>query len=54
MMTNARYVIRNNYSGAYVYKTLFRIRTFPTRFAAIQFMRFNGINEKCYEIIKLK
>lgn len=53
-MANTRYVIRNNYSGAYVHKTLFCIRIFPTRFAAIQFMRSNGLNERYYKAVRVR
>lgn len=47
------YVIRNNYSGAYVHKTLFRIRAFWTRSAALWYMRRNGLNEDYYEVVRI-
>lgn len=46
------YVIRNNYSGTYVHRTLFRIRAFRSKYHALRFMRNNGLNEKYYEVLE--
>lgn len=48
------YVIRNNSSCAYVHKTLFRIRAFRSKYHALRFMRKNGLNEKYYEVVKVR
>lgn len=53
-MANTRYVIRNNYSGAYVHKTLLCIRAFRSRYHAIRFMRANGLNENYYEAVRVR
>lgn len=53
-MTNIVYVIRNNYSGAYVHKTLFCIRAFRSRYHVVRFMRANGLNEKYYEAVRVR
>lgn len=53
-MTNIVYVIRNNYSGAYVHKTLFCIRAFRSRYHVVRFMRTNGLNEKYYEAVRVR
>lgn len=52
-MISVRYVIRNNYSGAYVHKTLFRIRVFPTKHDALRYMRRNRLNEDFYEVVMI-
>lgn len=51
---NTRYVIRNNYSGAYVHKTLFRIRAFRTKYDALRYMRTHGVNERYYEVVEVR
>ena len=54
MNPEKRYVIRNNYSGAYVHKTLFRIMVFRKRNAAIWYMRRNGLKEQFYEVVEVR
>lgn len=49
-MISVRYVIRNNYSGAYIHKTLFRIRVFHSKKGTLWFMRRNGLSEMYYEV----
>ena len=53
-MANTRYVIRNNYSGAYVHKTLFCIRAFTTKYHALRYMRRNGLNENYFEAVRVR
>lgn len=48
-----RYVIRNNYSGAYIHKTLFRILSFMTRDAAFWYMRRNGLKDQYYKVVEI-
>lgn len=48
------YVIRNNYSGAYVHKTLFRIMVFRTKYDALRYMCTHGLNEDYYEVVRLR
>lgn len=45
-----RYVIRNSCSGAYVHKTLFRIRAFRSKNDAIMYMRTHRLNKRFYEV----
>lgn len=52
-MANTRYVIRNNYSSAYVHKTLFCIRAFTTKYHALWYMRRNGLNENYFEAVRV-
>ena len=53
-MTNPRYIIRNNYSGTYVHKTLFKIKAFMTKHDALLYMRTHGLNEKYYEVAEVR
>ncbi len=52
-MISVRYVIRNNYSGAFIHKSLFRIRAFRTESDAFQYMRIHGLNARFYEVITI-
>ncbi|MBQ8123633.1 MAG: hypothetical protein IJ170_10065 [Ruminococcus sp.] len=45
-----RFVIRNDQTGAYIHKSLFRIRTFSSYYAAAKFMRRNGLREEIYRV----
>lgn len=53
-MANPRYIIRNNYSGAYVHKTLLKIKAFMTKDDALLYMRTHGLNEKYYEAVEVR
>lgn len=53
-MANFRYIIRNNYSGAYVHKTLFKIKAFMSKHDALLYMRTHGLNEKYYEAVEVR
>lgn len=48
------FVIRNGSNGAYIHKSLFKIKTFQTRYSALKYMRQNGLNENIYKIKEMK
>lgn len=45
-----RFVIRNDQSGAYIHKSLFRIRSFSSFDAALRYMRRSGLREEIYRV----
>jgi len=45
-----RFVIRNDQTGAYIHKSLFRIRSFSSFGAALKYMRRNGLREEIYRV----
>lgn len=53
-MTNTRYVIRNNYSGTYIHKTLFKIIAFQTKTDALRYMRTHRLNERYYKVVEVR
>lgn len=53
-MTTPRYVIRNNYSGTYIHKTLFQIRAFKTKTDALWYMRTHRLNERYYKVVEVR
>lgn len=52
-MKKTRYIIRNNYSGTYVHKTLLKIKAFMTKHDALLYIRTHGLNEKYYEVVEV-
>ena len=45
-----RFVIRNDQTGAYIHKSLFRIRAFSSFGAALRYMRRSGLREEIYRV----
>lgn len=45
-----RFVIRNDQTGAYIHKSLFRIRAFSSFGAALKYMRRSGLREEIYRV----
>lgn len=45
-----RFVIRNDQNGAYIHKSLFRIRVFSSFDAALRYMRRSGLREEIYRV----
>lgn len=48
------FLIKNNYTGAYVYENLFEIKRFCTMFQAEIFVRDRGLNTEIYAIEAVK
>lgn len=49
-----KFVIRNNYTGAYIYEDLFHIKIFPSLYSAENFVRTKNLCTKIYEIEAVK
>lgn len=44
------FVIRNDQTGAYIHKTLFKIRAFRSYYGALVWIRKNGLSEDIYRV----